>query len=215
MTFRSSTSFTTMSGLALPAGTVSTDIVVLTISDTIDIANRPYTCPGWTLITENPATPSVGGISMYWALGSVASLAFVDAVSNPVTTQYGVIESHSGISTSTPIRSYSTLATADSNVFTTAPTGTASAGDDLIVAMTQQAAAAYGSAVGSPTLTDILNGNDGSITLAVGYASSLSAGTTTAYTRTSTAYQGRWGISLILASIPGVSSYYLSDMVEM
>ena len=214
MAFRSSTDFSTFTGLGAPAGTISSDILLLALYETSAV-NRPYTCSGWTLIAENPSTPAAYGVSLYWALGSVSNFTFLNSASAVVTTQSGTISAWTGRNTTSPVTAFSTTSASDASTTTTANTVTAAAGDDLIWVATQQNAIAYGPAVGTPTMTDFSTGNDGNTAWAISRAEGIGAGITTAYTRTNTTFLIRNTITLALASSGGPINYYLSDMVEM
>lgn len=215
MAFRSSTDFSTFTGLGAPPGTVASDILILALYETSAV-NRPYTCSGWTLIAENPSTPAPYGASLYWALGSVSNFTFLNSASTPITTQSGTISAWSGRNTTTPVTAFNVASASDASTTTTASTVTAAAGDDLIWVATQQNAIAYGAAVGTPTMTDISTGNDGNTAWALSRAENIGAGTTTAYTRTNNTFLIRNQITLALAAGGGAPTrYYLSDMVEM
>jgi hypothetical protein len=191
---RSSTNFTTLTGLSAPAGTQATDILVVVF---ISESNVAITVPsGWTAIQA--PTPAVWLEYSYWAPGNVASFAFAQGVS---TTNSGTIMALTGVNTSAPItNSAYTSASVGGATTVTLPTVAANSGDFLILANSQQNSNIPGSATGSPSATNLNSVSSTTTGFALDYVSGLTSGATTAYTRSAAAFNLNTSIVISIAA---------------
>lgn len=182
-----------------PTGTVSSDVLIAEVTGQIGSASLPVLPPtGWNLFLTFADTnaPSY----YYWALGSVASTSFGFTAS---PSGCGVrIESFSGIDNTSPIRASTALQYADGNPNITAASLTANAGDSLMVGWSNPGGMTLGALSGVTNLATTTTSYNGyTTTQDVSYLDGLTAGATTAYTRTAgSPYSLRNVATIILAA---------------
>jgi len=208
MAFRSKIDFTTTASIAAPTGTIASDILVIQFAQSNNTSG-PFTATGWNLIGQSPTGGSTWGQCAMWALGSVSNFAFKDSTGAAISgTQSGTISAWSGRNTTTPITASAVSHANDGGAVTTNPVITCAAGDDLVMGTTQQNNAIPGAATGTPTVTAMTNSSDGTTGWSYGYAQAVGAGSSTAYTRSSTAYFTRDTIVFSLAATGGILASY-------
>jgi hypothetical protein len=120
-------SLTATTTITKPAGTASTDVLVVTFScDANSATPATVTAPaGWTAV--NTAFTGVNGannvrLAVFWALGSVANLGFTNSATGAVHQQGWICVGFTGVDNTTPID-----ATAATNSSTSATTVTTNA----------------------------------------------------------------------------------------